>query len=827
MLRVVRALGVLLAIRAGAAEPPYNIQTFAGTDYVGDGAAARNALLIQPEGLAVSPDGTVYISDAAMHRIRRIRPDGVMETVAGTGVPGFFGDDGPALKARLSAPYGLALDRAGNLYFADLGNSRIRKISPNGQIATVVGGGTADPITAEGGPATRLALKEPRNVAVDAQGTLYVSDFGAHLVYRVSAGGLVNTLAGTGERGYSGDKSLAVKAQLSYPAGLAVDLSGSVYVGDSGNKRVRKIQGGLITTVTDGGGKPLEFGVPTGVAIDTLNTLYVADRSDVVVAVTSAGAVTQVPLNGGEVAVDQSLRVYTASGHFVKRFDGGIPMSIAGTGLGLYAGDGGPKTEWRFNMPSSVVRDRQGTTFVADTGNGRVRQIDSSGQLKSIASGLELPTGLAIDSVGRVAVSDAKTGAIYRLEPPAKPLMLTRGAEGNPIKQPTGIVFDAQDNLYIADTASNVIRKMTPDGYTSIVAGGGGIDEDGHALVTRLSKPFGVAFDPKGNLWFTEAGSGRVRRLDKSTAQLTTVARTEFKEPRGIDFDRDGNAYVADAGLHRVFKIAPDGKWWPIAGNGDIGIADENGPALAASLWEPSDIFVADDGSVFAADARNGRIRQLTRTTESVEETPPPAPIMQGRISVAHAAFEKSSKFAPGQLVKIRVDGLDTVASADLRLEAAGTPITILSNTAGEMSCVLPANGLSGSVEVVARIREDVRAKTTIEVAPVVPAVFAVAGAASAVNDDSTLNSWMNPAGRSGIVSIFLTGAGANPNPAVDVRIGVLSAEVVYAGPAPGLPGVLQVNARTPGGFAPSGVLPLAVYVEGVKTQDGVTIAVQ
>jgi sugar lactone lactonase YvrE len=184
-----------------AANPPassYTIKTVAGSDYAADGASALAAVFSQTEGIAIDNSGVIYIADADGNRIRKMTADGRIQTVAGTGVAGFAGDGSPSNAALLSHPYGIAVDTRGNLYVADLGNARVRKISPDGVIRTVAGGGTIAPGgNGDGGPATSAQLLQPRNVAVDLDGTLYISDFGAHRVYRVTPGGTLTTLAGT------------------------------------------------------------------------------------------------------------------------------------------------------------------------------------------------------------------------------------------------------------------------------------------------------------------------------------------------------------------------------------------------------------------------------------------------------------------------------------------------------------------------------------------------------------------------------------------------------------------------------------------------------
>jgi sugar lactone lactonase YvrE len=216
-----------------------------------------------PQATFSSPTPTIIAS-------ARSRPIGTIFTLAGDGFPGFRGDGGPASAARLNTPYGIAVNSAGTLYIADLGNNRVRQIAPDGTITTVNG--------------TEKFLA-PRNVAVDAAGNLYVSEFGGHRVRRIAVDGTITTIAGIGTAGFSGDGGSAKSAQLNYPAGLAFDSAGNLYIADSSNNRVREVlPSGMITTVlgTDAPGAtlPNQLNVPTGLAIDSAGNLDVADNGN-------------------------------------------------------------------------------------------------------------------------------------------------------------------------------------------------------------------------------------------------------------------------------------------------------------------------------------------------------------------------------------------------------------------------------------------------------------------------------------------------------------------------------------------------------------------
>ncbi len=194
---------ILGAGASTAPAPVYTIATIAGSGSLGDGGPATAAQIGAIQGIAVDLSGNVYLSDTDHQRVRKIDIAGTITTIAGTGVAGYGGDGGPAAAAELNLPYGLAVDLAGDVYVADLGNNRVRKISPQGAIATVAGTGTAGS-AGDGGLAMNAQLNAPRNLLVDSLGNLYISEFSGHRVPKVTAG-VIATFAGTGEAGFRGD----------------------------------------------------------------------------------------------------------------------------------------------------------------------------------------------------------------------------------------------------------------------------------------------------------------------------------------------------------------------------------------------------------------------------------------------------------------------------------------------------------------------------------------------------------------------------------------------------------------------------------------------
>lgn len=275
--------------RVRKVSPEGTITTIAGSGKMGplgDGGPARAAGLY-PSGVAVDGKGNVYITDNAHERVRKVTPDGTITTIAGTGRVGpVKGDGGPATSATLWNPHALAIDGQGNLFIAGTSNQRVRKVGPDGTITTIAGTGRQG-FSGDRGPATSARLHDPYGVAVDGHGNVYIADRDNHRVRRVSPGGRITTIAGTGSAGYSGDGGPASAARLHDPRGVAVDAHGNLYIADSQNFRIRMVSGGTITTVagtgTSGssgdGGPPssAQLVYPTGVAVDGKGNLYIGD----------------------------------------------------------------------------------------------------------------------------------------------------------------------------------------------------------------------------------------------------------------------------------------------------------------------------------------------------------------------------------------------------------------------------------------------------------------------------------------------------------------------------------------------------------------------
>ena len=331
------------------------ISTIAGTGagtYSGDGGQAVDASLYQPRSVEKDKAGNLYIADMYNHRVRRVATDGRITTVAGDGEAGYSGDGGLAINAKLQYPRSVTFDSQGNLYIADMYNHRVRRVDLYGNISTIVGDGT-EGSSGDGGPALQARVTLPACVAFDLTGNLYIAEHDGHRIRKVDTHGTISTVAGTGQAGYSGDGGLASKAMVNTPNAVWADSAGILYIADTENNRIRRIDSaGVITTIAgtgaagylgDGGtALSAQLHTPRAVIGDNAGTLYISDSANNVIR-----------------AVDAEGRIST----------------IAGTGVAGYLGDGGPAAQARLSGPRGIYLDSALRLYVGDADNNRVRVI--------------------------------------------------------------------------------------------------------------------------------------------------------------------------------------------------------------------------------------------------------------------------------------------------------------------------------------------------------------------------------------------------------------------------------------------------------------------
>jgi sugar lactone lactonase YvrE len=548
------------------------ITTIAGTGnctFSGDGGPASAAALCAPQGIAFDRGGNLYVADYGNHRVRRISPDGIIATIAGTGRAEFSGDSGPAVAASLNDPGGVAFDAAGNLYIADTGNNRVRRVSADSGIIMTVAGTGANHFAGDGGPALSADIYNMRSAAVDGPGNLYISEYGMEIdndrIRRVDAAtGIINTYAGTGQQQFSGDGGPAVSAGLD-AFGMALDTAGNLFIADAANNRIREVQASdrAIRTVAGNGqsgfsgdGGPAiaaALEAPVGLAAAASGTIYIADSNNARVRKVAGGIITTAAGNGSlvqstgnaalstalwfprGVELDAAKNLYIVeSDTRVDRVDAatGILTTFAGGGsTNLYTGDGGPAVGTGID-PFSVRFDAAGNAYIADTENERVRKVAAGSGIISTVAGNGVQT---FSGDGGPATSAS-------------------------LSFPEDVAVDSAGNLYIADTVNNRIRKV--DAFTGMIStlAGGGFDlgDGGPASAAGLSAPDGVAVDRSGNVYIADYFHHRVRRVDAATGVISTVA-----------------------------------------GNGSAGFSGDGGPATAAGLPYPQGVVVDGAGNLY------------------------------------------------------------------------------------------------------------------------------------------------------------------------------------------------------------------------------------
>ncbi len=542
-------------------------------------------------GVTVDASGNSYIALIDANQVWVVNSSGVVTKVIGNGIAGYSGDSGPATAAELNQPFSVAVDANGNLYIADAGNNVVREVSAStGYISTVAGNGAAG-YGGDGAAATSAELNFPASVAVDAGGNLYIADSGNSVIRQVlAATGKIGTVAGNGTAGYTGDAGLASSAQLNVPYSVALDSGNNLYIADTGNNVIREIVAatGKIGTIAGNGtpGYTGDNGLPTSAELDEPYGVTVDSIGNLYIADSNNSVVREVSVATGDIA------------------------TIAGNGTRGYAGDGAAATSAELYYPIGIAADSSGNVYIADYDNNRVREVSAA------TSNIITVAGNGTDNYG----GDG------------------RAATGAGLYYPAGIATDSSGNLYIADTGNNVVRKVAAaTGDISTVAGNGtpGYTGDGKAAINaELSAPYGVALDSNGNLFIADTSNSVIREVAAATGNISTVAgngtagysgdsgaatSAELDEPFGIAVDPMGNLYIADTDNFVIREVsAATGNISTIAGIGVYGYSGDSGPATSAQLSYPAGITLDSGGNVYFADYANNRIREISATTSNI-----------------------------------------------------------------------------------------------------------------------------------------------------------------------------------------------------------------
>jgi len=565
-------LRFLIAVLAAAPAVAQGIvTTVAGTDYIfpDDGKPALQAHLSTPYGLVFDKQGNLFIADPGLNMVLKLDQKGIISVVAGNGLARLAGDGGPARAASLNQPWGLAIDAAGNLYVADTGNRRVRMIDSTGTITSVAGGGQVNP--GDGLKATNVNLIQPVGVAFDPAGNMLILDRSPR-VRLVNSAGIISTIAGNGTQAFTGDGGPATNATLQSPEGIVVAPDGTIYIADTNNSRVRRIDTkGIITTFAGGGGTPGQL-PPNNAQATAVNLAYC-----------------------DTLGIDSADNVYISSvdlGSIFKINSAGIISRVAGNGSRNQGpgvnGDNGQATAASLSGNlGGIVFDAAGNMYFADSGSNVVRKVDTKGVITTFAGGVDPQT--AADLLAGDGGPATKASFI----------------------QPSGLAIEKSGNIYI-DTQLGLIWIVKPDGTIHRYAGTipltaqsladviGFSGDGGPASAGRFGTPQGLAVDSSGNVYVADSLNRRVRLIQggpspsivASQKGLTFIAGTNGGAPASQNFTIvNGNQGTL---LWTVSASTTSGGNWlsvtPASGSSAAGVA---GPPVQVSV-NPSGLALGD-----------------------------------------------------------------------------------------------------------------------------------------------------------------------------------------------------------------------------------------
>ncbi len=607
LIRLLSICGVLGALCFGfmfwrtIAASYFTISTVAGSA----GTSAADISFNTGRGVAFQPGNgnIVYVADTNNHIIRKFdfsTPTPTVTIAAGQfGVAASdptnsvnLGDDGQAMSARLNKPSDIVLDSSGNLYIADSGDNRIRKVATDGTITTVVGTGS---IGATDGNGTNATLNDPRGLGIDGSGNLYIADTGNHLIRKFN-GTTVTKIAGNGTSGFSGDGAAAIDCQLASPLDVAIDAVNKIYIADTGNNRIRVVTtDGNINTLAGTGASgfngdgpiqatSLSLSSPSSVVLNTINGgLFVSDTGNNRVRFIAAGGI-----------------MYTLVG----------TSNLNGTVAKGYDGDG-TATQHSLFSPYGIAYFIQG----ADASTAKVVFLDAdNNRLRMLNLSTSMLTTLISDgSAGFSGDNGSATSA--------------------KLNAPLGVAVDSSGSVYLADSSNHVIRKITGGTITTIAGTPGVSGSSGEgvlATTATLNKPTGIAIDANGTIYFSDTGNNMIRKI---TGGIISTALTSaplpssspnppqvaLNAPQGLSFDSLGTLYIADTGNHRIVRFITGLAASTVVGTGELGVSGDNGAATSARLNFPQDVATdPTSGNIYIADTGNHRVRFVNWSTGKI-----------------------------------------------------------------------------------------------------------------------------------------------------------------------------------------------------------------
>jgi len=587
--------------------------------YNGEGIKATMAAMGFPRSVIVFDSaGDFYYTDDGSNRIRAV-VGGIVNTIVGNGTGGYTGDGGPGTSAEINQPTGLALDAAGNLYFSDTGNQVIRVWNPSTTIVqTVAGNGTAG-YGGDGGLPTLAMIDSPRGIGFDSTGNFYIADTLNSRVRIVTGIGtqsaIINTVAGNGSSGFSGDGGQATNAAINFPRGVIVS-NGVLYISNAGHSRVRSVN--LTTNVIntyagtgygyDGETDPplsSRFETSTGMLVDSSGALLVFDAGQSRIRQVTPSAVPTIVggfkgdngtgigacLNGPENMTFGPAGTYyvvEANGNHVRKIGGkGTITTLADTsGVFGYTGDGGAATTATLAVPMGVAADKSGNVYIADNFNNVIRKVNSNNVISTFDADLSFVNLVSL-------------------------------------------ITDAAGNVYSVDSGACVVREITPQGASSIIAGvlgGCGYNGDGiPATTAQLNQPYAIALDGNGNIYIGDAGNNRVRIIN-SSGTINTMAGTgvcgffgdggpatsaQLCAPSGVTVDPLGRVFIADYNNNRVRVVDATGTIYTYLGSGLFGYNGEGRRGPFANLGGPIAVSMGPGNVLYYVDDLQYRVRKV------------------------------------------------------------------------------------------------------------------------------------------------------------------------------------------------------------------------
>jgi len=579
VIRMVNSSGIISTI-AGTGSCTYDGDT---TGAGGDGKPATQHSLCAPYQITLDSSGNLFIADASNYRIRKlvISSDSI-STVAGNGTATACANGVLATNCGFNYPNGIAVDSSGDLFIAVTNDYIVREVvASTGKVKTIAGTLSTPGFSGDGGLATSATIYQVFGLSVDAAGAnVWVADYQNMRIREFAVGGKINTIAGSGCAGFSGDGGPATSACLYYPVSPAVDSAGNLYIADSYNQRVRKVDSTQTintvagngstnqTTLVNGTSTGITLYNPLGIVGDPSGNIFVANENDHAVQ---------------ELVISSSL---------VNIF--------AGTGTGGYNGDGIPANTAELYYPAGVARDSAGNIYIADQYNHIIRKVDTAGNISTVA-GTPGAAGYGGDG------GPATTANLY---------------------YPSGVAVDSNNNLYIADTDNHIIRKVSGGTITTVAgtpqtAGYGG--DGGPATSAKLYYPTDMKVDSAGNVYIADQYNHRIRRVSAASGNISTVAgngtggfsgdgiatQNSIYYPLGVWLDANDNLFLADASNHRIRMVDGGGTMTTVAGNGTAAFAGDGGPAINGSLYYPYGVYVDGTGNLFVSDQYNFRVREI------------------------------------------------------------------------------------------------------------------------------------------------------------------------------------------------------------------------